>query len=76
MKLTEQQMIKALQTKTISKYSKDEKEQIMNFAFGEDFMKSKNKGELKEYDEVAQMVVYIKTRINGKVKVKAIWIRP
>ena len=51
MKLTEQQMIKALQTKTISKYSKDEKRQIMNFAFGEDFMKSKNKGELKEYEE-------------------------
>ena len=49
MKLTEQQMIKALQTKTISKYSKDEKEQIMNFAFGEDFMKSNDKGTKKHY---------------------------
>ncbi len=53
MKLTEKQMIKALQTKTVSKYSKDERRQIMNFAFGEDFMQSENKGELKEYEEVA-----------------------
>lgn len=53
MELTKKQMIKALKTKTVFKHSKDEIDQIMNFAFGEDFMQSKNKGELKEYEEVA-----------------------
>ena len=50
MNLTEKQMIKILETKTTSLYNSEERNQIMNFAFGEDFMESNNKGELKEYD--------------------------
>ena len=54
MKLTEKQMIKALKTKTTSLYNREERRQIMNFAFGEEFMESKDKGELKKYEEVGQ----------------------
>jgi hypothetical protein len=39
MKLTEKQMIEIIKKKRISKCTKDEKRQVMNFAFGEEFMK-------------------------------------
>jgi hypothetical protein len=39
MKLTEKQIIEILKNKTISKCTKDERMQVMNFAFGEDYMK-------------------------------------
>ena len=42
-------MIMILRNNRINKYSKKERDQIMDFAFGEDFMKSKDKGELKKY---------------------------
>ena len=54
--LTEKQMIKILETKTTSQYNKEEQRQIMNFAFGEEFMESKDKGELKEYDDGSSRV--------------------
>ncbi len=49
MKLTEKEMIMILRNNRINKYSKKERDQIMDFAFGEDFMKSKDKGKLKKY---------------------------
>ena len=38
MKLTEKQMIEIIDKKLINQCSKDEQEQVMNFAFGEDFL--------------------------------------
>ena len=44
-KLSEEKMIEIIKNNQISKCNEVEKEQVMNFAFGEDFMKSNNKGE-------------------------------
>jgi hypothetical protein len=51
MKLTEKQIIEILKNKTISKCTKDERMQVMNFAFGEDYMKQSlhKKGTLQTY---------------------------
>ena len=50
--LTQEQMIKIISEGTISEQSKEIKDQICNFAFGEDFMQQepKEKGRLKEYE--------------------------
>ena len=48
-KLTVAEMIKIIDEKTIEKCSPEEKEQVMVFAFGEDFMESEDKGSLKYY---------------------------
>ena len=42
--LTEKQIINILKNKLISKCTPKEKEQVFNFAFGNEFMKSNNKG--------------------------------
>ena len=44
-KLTEEQMIEILKNKKINQCSKEERDQVMDFAFGSDFMESDNKGE-------------------------------
>ena len=51
MKLTEKQMIEIIKKKRISKCTKNEKRQVMNFAFGEEFMKQPlhKKGTLQTY---------------------------
>jgi hypothetical protein len=41
MKLTERQMIEIIDKKLINQCSEDEQEQVMNFAFGEDFLRGK-----------------------------------
>lgn len=51
MKLTEKQMIAILKDNRISKCTKAEKEQIMAFAFGKDYMESDDKGSKKIYKE-------------------------
>jgi hypothetical protein len=51
MKLTEKQMIAIIKEKRISQCSKAEYEQVMDFAFGSDFMKSDDKGSKKVYCE-------------------------
>ena len=52
MKLTEKQMITIIKEKRITNCTKEEKEQVMNFAFGEDFMNSddRNKRRLRLLD--------------------------
>tara|TARA_R110000796_G_scaffold112946_1_gene224638 strand:+ start:602 stop:754 length:153 start_codon:yes stop_codon:yes gene_type:complete len=50
MTLTEKEMIKIINNKTISNCSEKEKKQVMAFAFGKEFMVSKNKGKLKKYN--------------------------
>ena len=50
MKLTQGQMIFILKNNLIDTCTKKEKKQVFNFAFGEEFMESKDKGELKEYN--------------------------
>ena len=49
MKLTKKQIITILEKKEISKCTDAEKKQVLNFAFGSDFMKSNNKGTKKYY---------------------------
>ena len=49
--LTEKQMIDILENKKINECTDDEKKQVFNFAFGEEFMESKDKGQLKEYKQ-------------------------
>ena len=50
MRLTQRQMIFILKNNLIDTCTKKEKKQVFNFAFGEEFMESKDKGELKEYN--------------------------
>ena len=47
--LTEKEIIHILKNKQISKCTPKEKQQVFNFAFGEDFMKSNDKGSKKKY---------------------------
>lgn len=49
--LTENQMIAIIKDNGISKCTKAEKEQVMAFAFGEDYMESDDKGSKKIYKE-------------------------
>jgi hypothetical protein len=51
MQLTEKQMISILKNNLIETCTKEEKKQVYNFAFGEEFMQSKDKGRLKVYRE-------------------------
>tara|TARA_B100000424_G_scaffold157192_1_gene120182 strand:+ start:400 stop:558 length:159 start_codon:yes stop_codon:yes gene_type:complete len=50
MKLTQRQMIFILKNNLIDTCDEEEKRQVFNFAFGEEYMQSKNKGRLKIYD--------------------------
>ena len=52
MKLTKKEMINILENKLINKCNKLEKEQVLNFAFGKAFMKSNDKGKLKQYKSI------------------------
>ena len=47
MRLTEKQMIAIIKEKRITNCTKEEKEQVMNFAFGEDYIASNDKGARK-----------------------------
>jgi len=42
MRLSEEQMIKIIDEKLIESCSKDERSQVMAFAFGEEFLEEKN----------------------------------
>lgn len=46
--LTEEQMISILKNGTIKECSEEHKRQVMDFAFGEEFMESEDKGALKQ----------------------------
>lgn len=50
--LSKKEMIDIIKNKKINECSNSEKEQVMNFAFGEDFMESDNKGRLVEQESV------------------------
>ena len=50
MRLTQRQMIFILKNNLIDTCDEEEKRQVFNFAFGKEFMESKDKGELKEYN--------------------------
>jgi len=50
MKLTEKQMLEIQAEGRIDKCTKEEKKQIFNFFFGEDYMESDDKGSLKLFD--------------------------
>lgn len=53
MKLTEKQILNILENNLIDKCTKEEKAQVYDFAFGEEFMASDDKGSRKQYiDEV------------------------
>ena len=49
MKMTEAEMIAIIKGNRIGECSPEEKEQVMAFAFGGEFMASEDKGTLKEY---------------------------
>jgi len=51
-KLTEEQMISILENNQIDQCSEDQRRQVMNFAFGEEFMASNDKGTLKQEREI------------------------
>ena len=50
MRLTEKQIINILDNKLIDTCNEEEKKQVFNFAFGDEFMKSEDKGTLKKYE--------------------------
>jgi len=47
MKLTEKQMIEIIKDKRIEQCNPSQKQQVMIFAFGEDYIKSNDKGSKK-----------------------------
>lgn len=49
-KLTDQEMTKIINDKTISDQTEEVRKQVMAFAFGEEFMASENKGEKQQAD--------------------------
>ena len=53
MKLTEKQMIFIIKNKLLDTCNEKEKKQVLIFAFGEEFMQSKDKGTLKQYEGVS-----------------------
>lgn len=48
-KMTQKQIINILKNNLIDTCNEEEKRQVFNFAFGEEFMKSKDKGAKKIY---------------------------
>ena len=48
-KMTQKQIINILKNNLIDTCNEEEKRQVFNFAFGEEFMKSKDKGAIKTY---------------------------
>ena len=48
-KMTQKQIINILKNNLIDTCNEEEKRQVFNFAFGEEFMKSKDKGGKKIY---------------------------
>ena len=49
--MTEKEMIYILENKLVNTLSASDKKKIYNFAFGKEFMKSKDKGKIKTYKE-------------------------
>lgn len=49
MRMTETEILTILKNNLIDKCTKEQKRQVMNYAFGEEFIVSKDKGSLKEY---------------------------
>lgn len=49
MTLTEAQILKIVKDKSIGKCSDEEKAQVFSFMFGDDYMKSNDKGAIKDY---------------------------
>ena len=49
-RLTTDQIIEILKANKISECTPEQKAQVMDFAFGQDFMESDNKGEIFSYD--------------------------
>ena len=52
MKLTEKEMIKIFKNKSLTSLNKDEINQFNIFMFGEEFMKSSDKGKKKTYKTI------------------------
>ena len=48
-KLTTAQMVEILKANKISECTPEQKEQVMAFAFGQEFIESDNKGDIKTY---------------------------
>tara|TARA_R110002072_G_scaffold7_4_gene33 strand:- start:653 stop:1012 length:360 start_codon:yes stop_codon:yes gene_type:complete len=51
MKLSEKRMLEIIDNKQIGECSKEERDQVMAFAFGSEFMESENKGDIEHYDK-------------------------
>ena len=49
--MSEEQMIYIIKNNLIDQCNEQEKRKVFNFAFCEEFMKSKDKGEIKTYEE-------------------------
>ena len=48
--LSKKQMIEIMEKGTISQQTEEDKKQVMEFAFGKEFMESDDKGERKVYN--------------------------
>ena len=49
MQMTETEILTILKNNLIDKCTKEQRKQVMAYAFGEEFIASKDKGSLKEY---------------------------
>ena len=54
MKLTEEEIVVILNKNLISTCTKAQKKQVFDYAFGEKFMASKDKGKIKHYRQEVQ----------------------
>lgn len=60
-------MISILENNQIDQCSEEQRRQVMNFAFGEEFMASNDKGTLKQEREVERRYdPYLKRFVEGK----------
>lgn len=70
--LTEEQLLDIIKNKKISKCSSAEKEQVMEFAFGAEYMASDDKGKRKQYIENSNICSIINASMTREDKIKFI----
>ena len=70
--LTEEQLLDIIKNKKISECSSAEKEQVMEFAFGAEYMASNDKGKRKQYIEKSNICSIINASMTREDKIKFI----
>jgi len=68
--LTEEQLLDIIKNKRISECSSAEREQVMEFAFGSEYMSCNDKGKRKQYIENSNICSVINASMTREDKIK------